>query len=398
MTNVKVKKPLPVNAQILAWARDWAGRSLEESAKAAGVKPEKIEAWEDNTTSQSPTVRQARLLAKCYGRPFLEFFLSAPPQLPESVLIPDFRLYRGARDPSKLRELRRVQEWAETQRINALDLYAEIGESPANFPKKLFSSRSEDIEERSALARKTLGFPIEEQLALNSNERDQIPNILRKKIESIGTLTLKLTTLGNLNTRGFCIAEFPLPVIVFGKESPRAQAFTLMHEFAHLILKTSAVSGVLTRTGGAREARQIEEWCNNFASAFLMPIAALEGIHPKPARPARVISDSFLRRISNTFSVSDHAALVRLVSLKHVHPDYYWNIKKPEFDAFEANYTGGGRPAYYGTRYKNKLGNLYTTLVLQAWRLGRITNHNAAEFMGIENLNHLRDIRAEYQA
>ena len=50
-----------------------------------------------------------------------------------------------------------------------------------------------------------------------------------------------------------------------------------------------------------------------------------------------------------------------------------------------------------GTRYKNKLGNLYTSLVMQAWTAGRITNHNAAEFMGIKNLQHLRDIRSEYQ-
>jgi hypothetical protein len=33
---------------------------------------------------------------------------------------------------------------------------------------------------------------------------------------------------------------------------------------------------------------------------------------------------------------------------------------------------------------------------MEAWGTDRITNHNAAEFMGIKNLRHLNDIRQHF--
>jgi hypothetical protein len=88
--------------------------------------------------------------------------------------------------------------------------------------------------------------------------------------------------------------------------------------------------------------------------------------------------------------------LIRLVDLGYVEADYYWNVKKPEFDKQEDRYKGGGRSEYYGSRYRAAQGDLYTGLVLEAWSSGRITNHNAAEFMGIKNLRHLDDVRDHF--
>ncbi len=47
-------------------------------------------------------------------------------------------------------------------------------------------------------------------------------------------------------------------------------------------------------------------------------------------------------------------------------------------------------------RYRARQGDLYTGLVLEAWANDRITNHNAGEFMGIKNMNHLEDIRRHF--
>ena len=88
--------------------------------------------------------------------------------------------------------------------------------------------------------------------------------------------------------------------------------------------------------------------------------------------------------------------LIRLVDLRYVTPSYYWEVKRPQFLEEEANYRGFGRAKYYGTRYVNSLGEFYTSLVMQAWSAGRITNHNAAEYMGIKNLAHLKDIKANF--
>jgi Zn-dependent peptidase ImmA (M78 family) len=389
------KSPLPINPAVLAWARIAAGLTIEEAATKAGVSPDRLEAWENVTSTRSPTVRQARRLAEIYERPFLEFFQSKPPTIKEYDFIPDFRLYRGATNPHQTVALKKIQTWVEVQRVNALDLYEEIGETPPNFPSALFGQLENDPELVASRARDALNFRIEKQLSLRSDERDNLPNILRSKIEAAGVLTFKLTALADVDARGLCLAQFPLPVIAFSKESPRAQAFTLAHELAHLALRQSAVSGDIPRVGGTEPIRRVEQWCNRFASAFLMPEHEVLRIFPRPTIPAPSIDDDFLRRIANKFSVSDHAALIRLVHLKLVDAEFYWATKKPQLDAAEKAHRGGGKSKYYGTRYKNKLGNHYTSLVLQAWSTGRITNHKAAEFMGIKNLKHLHDIRAE---
>ena len=88
--------------------------------------------------------------------------------------------------------------------------------------------------------------------------------------------------------------------------------------------------------------------------------------------------------------------MIRLDHLGYVSSSFYWEIMRPKFLREEADFKGGGRPEYYGTRFRNSNGDLYTGLVLQAWGSRRITNHNAAELMGTNSLEHLSDIRDHF--
>lgn len=101
--------------------------------------------------------------------------------------------------------------------------------------------------------------------------------------------------------------------------------------------------------------------------------------------------------MASAFCVSRHAALVRLIELGYVSERFYWETKRAQFIEQENAFKGGGRAEYYGSRYRSSRGDLYTGLVLEAWSNGIITNHNAAEFMGIKNLAHLDDIRNRFR-
>lgn len=395
--SVSAKPTPPYNPAMLRWARKLAGVSVSAAAKRASVEEERIVDWERKSSSKVPTVRQARKLAVLYKRPFLEFFRKIPPILPDPVMIPDFRLFPETPSPSSTKELKDIQLWAEVQRADALDLYAEIGESPPSMPKTVFTTVDEDPETAAADARIITQFPIEDQVGRDAEGRRTIPAELRRKIEALGNLIFRRTDIKGLGVRGFCIAEFPLPVIVFGNEAPTAGAFTLLHEFAHVIIQQSAFSGPITRQGGEERKRKVEEWCNRFAGAFLMPRKAVADYLAPPGSPLEEIPDEILHDAALHFGVSDHAMLIRLVHLQYVYAGYYWTVKKPQFDAAEKTYRGGGRPLYYGTRFRNRQGELYTGLVLDAWAIGRITNHHAAEYMGIKNLRHLFDIREHFQ-
>ena len=68
-----------LNHRVLEWARNWRGKTIEEAAQKVDKSPQDIEAWEKG--DGSPTVRQARILAAFYGRPFLEFIFSEIPKV-----------------------------------------------------------------------------------------------------------------------------------------------------------------------------------------------------------------------------------------------------------------------------------------------------------------------------
>jgi Zn-dependent peptidase ImmA (M78 family) len=299
--------------------------------------------------------------------------------------------------PEENRELLHLQAWAEEQRLNALDLYELLGEQPPTFPADLQASLSDDSAEVAAAVRQRLAFPIEEQINLQAKEKRKLPDILRTKMEAVGVLTLKRAALKQVRARGLCIVIFPLPIVVFGNEAPGAQTFTLAHELAHIILRESAIIGPPAPRRGPRAPRKIEQWCNRFSAAFLIPSSILGALIERPSRAHEEIDDDRLRSLANAFGVSPHVMLIRLVELGYVAPMFYWKVKRPQFLKQEEEYKGFGRAEYYGSRFRTARGDLYTGLVVEAWATGRITNHNAAEFMGIKNLEHLDAIRARFR-
>jgi transcriptional regulator with XRE-family HTH domain len=137
MPAAQVRRDVPFNKDVLKWARERRGLSYEQAAHGAGVTPEKIMGWEERDGTTRPTVRQARLLASEYDRPFLEFFSREIPEISEPQLIPDFRLYHDPPRPDEHRGLIELQSWAETFRLNTLDLLEILGDQTPRFPNDL---------------------------------------------------------------------------------------------------------------------------------------------------------------------------------------------------------------------------------------------------------------------
>src|SRR3954471_15430346 len=131
-STARKKEAIPFNPNVLRWAREWRGRSVDEVASKLKQPAQKILDWENKESGTAPTVTQARSLADYYERPFLEFFRNSPPPVKEPDLVPDLRRPRDAKrlNAEQARDLKSIQSWAEAQRENAIDLYNEIGEDP----------------------------------------------------------------------------------------------------------------------------------------------------------------------------------------------------------------------------------------------------------------------------
>lgn len=389
------KAELPFNRAVLKWARERRRLTEGDAARRVGTSPEAVRAWEAGDAV--PTVRQARMLAALYERSFIEFFLDDIPRLTESKLVPDYRLHRGAPEPgSDDRDLLDIQEWAEEVRLNAIDLFAVMGEPPPRLSVELTASLEENVETAAARVRAALGFKLSDQIGKPGKKRDALAGLLRSKLESAGILVLKESALAKFQARGMCIVADPLPVIVFSAEAYSAQLFTMAHELGHVCLRESAISGPPPSKGRPSHGRRVEEWCNAFAAAFLIPASDLTNHLIIPKAPHPTISDPRLAQLAQRYAVSPHAMLLRLVEVGYVQGRYYWEVKRDEFLEQERAFKARGRSEYYGSRYRSARGDFYTALVLEAWNTGRITNHNAGEFMGIKNLRHLEDIRKNF--
>ena len=390
----KDRLKIPFNPAVLRWARKFARSTYEEAARAANVSSERLEEWESGTAV--PTVRQARALADHYERPFLEFFAPIEPDIQASKAIPDFRLTQPMLLGGDDRGLASIQAWAETQRLNAIDLYDILGETVLLTPHALAANERENPEAAAARARSTLNLVSDRQFGLTAQKRSLFPKYLRASVEASGILVLKNAALKAHGARGVCIYAEPLPVIVFGDESFGGQAFTLAHELAHIALRQSAVSGGVVPQAAAGRPATIERWCNRFAGCFLMPANFIQSKIRDIGDISKGIEEASLNTLADWFAVSRHAMLVRLVELGVVNPDFYWGRMRQKFIAEESSHKPFGRPKYYGSRYRSSNGDMYVSLVLEAWETGRITNHNAGEFLGIKNQKHLFDIRSNF--
>src|SRR5215207_2301443 len=117
-----------IKPELLVWAREEAGLTLEVAARRAGVTIEKLIACEQGDAQL--TLNQLRALSNAYKRPLAFFYLPQPP--PKSIALRDFRRLPEAErnaTPALRLEIRR----ARYRRQVALRLYDELREAPPQF-------------------------------------------------------------------------------------------------------------------------------------------------------------------------------------------------------------------------------------------------------------------------
>jgi hypothetical protein len=102
-------------------------------------------------------------------------------------------------------------------------------------------------------------------------------------IEASGVLVLA-TRGGKVavdEMRGMSLYFDVLPVIVLnGSDYPRPRLFSLLHEFAHLVLHTEGLCDVVTDDQPRTADRSLEARCNAIAAAVLMPAAEIRARQP----------------------------------------------------------------------------------------------------------------------
>ena len=372
-----------INPEFLIWARDSAGRTIEEAAKRIKVKTEKVKSWENGEAR--PTVNQLRNLAWFYNRSLAFFYLPKLPQKEKKLR--DFRTL-PKKDSEKLSsELIFEIRKAKHRREIALDLLKLNNEFiPAiNFSLEL----GRDYEDKAKKIRKLLNITIKDQFSFTGSY-DAL-NKWREALESIGILVFQARNIEIEEMRGFSISDKPLPVIILNiSDHPNGRTFTLIHELIHILLNKGGICS-LKEVRGTDEKERIEIFCNHIAGSMLVPKNSLMNEQLVAQKRNEIWEDKEIKFLANKYKVSWEVILRRLLILRKT-STYFYKMKKEEIETkyqSKTKKTGGFVPP--DVLSISRSGKLFTRLVLNSYHNNTITSSDLSEYLGVR-LKHIPNI------
>ena len=377
-----------VEPSLLVWARRTQGyKTIEPAAKKAGFTPEQLESWEKGESR--PTVNQLRKLGRVYGRPLAVFYLPEPPRDFEALRLQDYRRVSHAATPAETPELRTEIRRALYRREVFLELVEGWEDAPPHLQAS--ASLSENAEHVGALVRDLLDISLEEQ-ARWKGEHGALSN-WRFALEETGVLVFQAWGIEVSQMRGFSLTERPYPVIVVNvKDSARGRIFTLLHEFAHILLHDSGLCDLhdlYYRESHLPDTQEIEWFCNNVAAAVLVPrddLLAQPLVASKPNRRARWSWDE-LAQLSSRYGVSDEVLVRRLLTLRRITDGFYWQTLKGLQGRYnkkkraDSKSSGGPLPS---DKAVSNAGQLFTELVLESYYDDRISEADLSDYLEVK--------------
>ena len=375
-----------VKPDLLVWAREDAGFSIERAAKRVGVKPKRLEEFEAGT--RRLTIAQLRKVAQVYHRPLAVFFLDAPPKVFSAMH--DFRRLSGIAHEPESPRLRLQVRRAHQRREVALDLYGELGEPFPTLPVTL--NLADDSEAAGRHTRDVLGVTLEAQLAWK-DDREAF-NAWRTALENLGVPIFQAVGVSVEEMRGFSISERPLPVVVVNrKDALRGRIFTLLHEFAHILIGQGGLCDLGEAGLETVEDERIEVFCNRVAAATLLPRQALLGAEIVQTHPVGVTawSDEELRVLATQFNVSAEAVLRRLATLGLTTTAFYRQRREALVKEFDGTTPKRGMFMTPDREALSSAGRFFVRLVLQGYYQEKITSSDLSDFLRVR-LNHLQKI------
>lgn len=278
---------------------------------------------------------------------------------------------------------------ARRRRAVALELLGDLERPVTTLP--LRASLDDNPDEVGARGREWLGVSLAQQACWQGQY--EVLNNWIAAFESRGFLVFQTSDVDLDEMRGFSRSERRSPAIVLNvKDQPRARVFTLMHEFAHVMLDTGGVCDpqrVGRRAHNADE--RVEVFCNHVAGALLVPSDALLADPRVIGHRGRIWPEANISALSDAFAVSREVILRRLLILGRTNEAFY-ELKRRQYLeqyarlAARAREQEGYAPVFRIALRDN--GRPYTRLVLEAFEREQITAADVSDYLGVR-LKHL---------
>ena len=385
---------MAVNPEILAWARDTAGLTVDQAAHALAFQDTRdrsavqrlmaLEAGEEQP-SRSVLLR----MAKAYRRALLVFYLAQPPRIGDRG--EDFRTVPGGTPPEYSPLLDTLIRDIRGRQTAVRGLMEETDPQPVDFVGT--ATMNVSVGNLASRIKERLQFSLDEFRRQADVQRAF--GYLRERVEATGVYVLLLGNLGSHHTnisvdafRGFAIADPLAPFIVINDQDAQAAwSFTMLHEIVHLWLGTTGISSTSTEAG-------IEKYCNDVAGEILLPAAEIRGFGD--LRPA-TLDDLMegISRFASSRNISRAMVAYKLLRTDTI-TDTTWRqvadrlreewleIRRRQ-EQEETTGTAGG-PSYYVVK-RHRLGNALLDIIRRSLSEGIITPTKAAQVLGVKARN-----------
>ncbi len=362
-----------VRPEMIKWLRESSGWTYEDVSRTLNISVEQVERWEGGI--DSPTLNELKRIAKAFHRPLSAFFLPKP--IEEPPLPTDLRKLPGEGHPFTKKTLLAIRKARNLQSASE-DLLKNLDADLD--PDILSVSIKENPEEIGTRERENSGISIEEQFRWKGPH--EAFRLWRVWIESKNILVFQFP-MDIEELRGLTLMDKkPYAIVINSSDTIQARIFTLMHEYAHILIDEPALctpDNPTTEHHGAN----VEAWCNNFAGAFLAPNDIFTRIFEE-------MGISRISSLSNRLKISISAVLTRALVCKLISKrDYDKEISKLVFSGSEKS--GGGSGETSDEKALRERGVTFVSLVLENSQKGYITNNDALSYLDIKT-HHLEKL------
>lgn len=369
---------VPVKPDILRWARERAGRSVDSLRS----RFPKYDHWERGEAM--PTIKQLEAFAKATYVPIGYLFLPQPPQ--ERLPIPDLRTVANRQIEQPSPNLLDTIYLCQQRQTWYRDYARSVGAKTLRFVGSL--GRTAPIEQVAEQMRQTLDFDLEAR-----QECGTWTEALRQFVEQaddLGVLVMCSSVVGNNNQRkldtdefrGFALVDEYAPLVfINGADTKAGQMFTLAHEFAHIWLGESALSDV---TPASVPSHQIEVWCNRVAAEFLVPLEVLRQ-ELRREEPLAAVP-----RLARRFKVSTLVILRRILDARRIDRAAFEHAYEEEVIRLRALSASRGGDFYLtlGARASKRFARAVVVSTLE----GQSSFTEAFRLLGLRKMETFRDL------
>ena len=378
---------IAINPNRLNWCMNTVQIDIEHlSSEVHIATPTLVLAMENHAAL---SVTQLEKIANYFKRSLL-FFLDPNEVQEEKIYTLQFRTINNQK-PIHSSKLRTFIERVEKQRQVYIGLLEDLGE-PINenwYPNLDWNIT--DIKKTSANIREWLELP-----------KSYDFNDLRHAVEKKGIIVIvsngyngKWQIDKKAPVRGFSLYYEVLPIIVIKKQaSEGAQAFTLMHELAHLLLHKEST---IDNDEDFDNYQGKEKEANEFAGNLLVPDVFLNRINIETLLSLEINEyDDFLDDFKKLWCVSGQAILVRLLRNNKIPPRNYQDyvaFQKKKYRAEESRISLDSKPIPRKYRHRepiNVFGKPFVYAVFDSLHNKNITLAKASTYL--DNLK-ISDVR-----